>query len=127
MALLVPDEGEAAMLELILAENTGLRLYTNDKTPAEGDGTADYTEASEAGYSAATLTGGSWTVATDTGTTSGTYAQQDFEFTEAATVYGYFVTDSAGSTLLWAERFGTTAVLGSGGGTISVNPSIELA
>lgn len=127
MALLVPDVGEAALLERILATDVVLHLYVNDVTPAEADVVGDYTEATAAGYAAATLTGGSWTVSTTGGTTSGAYAQQDFVITEATTVYGYYVTDVAGTTLLWAERFGTTAVLGSGGGTISITPSIELS
>lgn len=128
MALLVPDVGEAALLTRMLATSVVMHLYTNDVTPAEADTAATYTEAVDASYAEATLTGGSWTVGTDGGgTTSGTFAQQDFTFGGASTVYGYFVTDVAGTTLLWAERFSTAASFGAGGGTVSVTPSIELA
>ena len=136
MALLVPDEGEVNMLERILnnaaADDVDLRLYVNDVTPSESDtmasGSETYTECSETGYAAKTLTGASWTISTSTGTTSATYAQQDFVLTSGPVdVYGYFVTDSTvGDTLLWAERFDTTASLGAGGGTVSVTPYIEL-
>ena len=126
MALLVPDVGEEALLTRMLATDVVMHLYINGVTPTEADTTATYTEAVDGSYAEATLTGGSWTVGTDAGTTSGVYAQQDFTFGGASTVYGYFVTDSAGTTLLWAEKFSTEASFGAGGGTVSVTPSIEL-
>ena len=130
MALMVPDVGEVEMLSRILnATSTGnvvLHLYTSDTSQDEGDTVATYTEEDDASYAAVTLTGGSWTVATSGGTTTAEYAQQDFTIGGATTVYGYYVTDSGGTTLLWAERFGSAATLGAGGGTISVTPKITL-
>ena len=41
-------------------------------------------------------------------------------------VYGYFVTNNAGTVLLWAERFTDGPYnLPSGGGSIKITPSIE--
>lgn len=130
MALLVPDVGEVELLSRMLNRtSTGdvvLRLYVNDVTPAEGNTVDSFTEADDASYSAKTLTGANWTVSTSAGVTTGQYAQQDFAFAAAATVYGYYVTNSSGTTLLWAERFGSAASLGSSGGTVSIIPRITL-
>lgn len=140
MALLVPDEGEVAMLERILNQDGAmsdvyLRLYDNDVTPGESDtmasGSETYTECTETGYAAIALTdptNGTWTISTTTGTTSATFDQQDFVLTSGpVNIYGYYVTsNTTGDVLMWAERFDTTAALGAGGGTVSVTPYIEL-
>jgi len=110
MALLVPDVGEVLMLKYMLnfatASDVKLKLFTNNRTPAEGDALASYTESTGNGYTANALTGTNWTVVTSTGTTTGSHAQVTFTFTGAeASIYGYYVTDSAGTGLLWAERF----------------------
>lgn len=132
MALLVPNVGEVELLSRLLnknaPDNVVLHLYTNNVTPDEADVVGTYTEATAAGYSAITLTGASWSVATVTGTTTASYAQQTFTFTAAEpAVYGYYVTNNAGTVLLWAERFtdGPYAIP-SGGGTIKITPKIEL-
>lgn len=81
-----------------------MRLYNNNHTPAEGDVLGTYTQASAAGYTAVSLPGTGWTVATSLGTTTGEHAEQTFSFTTSATIYGYYVTDDAASNLLWSER-----------------------
>jgi len=87
-----------------------LRLYENDVSPAEGDTTATYTEATIAGYSQKSLVRATWNPAsTDTGTTSKTYPQQSWTFTGAGTIYGYYIVKATAGTILWAER-----VFGSG-------------
>ena len=131
MALLCPNSGETLLFKYMLNHTTPtnwiLRLYTSNTTPAEADTVATYTEASQAGYSAKTLTGASWTVATANNVTTATYAEQTFTFTEAATVYGYYYTDAAGTTLLIAERFaGAPFTLPASGGSISITPLISL-
>jgi len=107
MALLVPNVGEARALSRLLAVNTSLRLFKSNTTPAEADTLATYTEADFTGYSAITLTGGSWTV-TPGAPTSAAYTQQTFTSSAGSqnqNVYGYVVVDSSDNTLLWAERF----------------------
>ena len=104
MALLVPDVGEVLLLKYALnhtaATDVKIKLFTNDYTPVEGSVVANFTEATAAGYAAITLTGASWTIATDTGVTTATYAQQTFTFTAASTNYGYYITNAAGSQVL---------------------------
>lgn len=133
MALLVPNVGETELLSRMLNKSaTGdvvLRLYTNSKTPAEADTVASYTEASGSGYAAKTLTGASWTVADiGGGVIEASYAQQSFDLSGAMTCYGYYVTNGAGTTLLWAELFTDGPyVIPAGGGSVRVTAKIQLA
>lgn len=132
MALLVPDVGERELLGRALNKETPddviIHLYTNNKTPAEGDVLGGYTEATAAGYASITLTGASWTISTVSNTTTGEYAQVSFDFTAAEpNIYGYYVTDNANSILLWAERFSDGPyAIPSGGGSVKITPKIEL-
>jgi lipoprotein-anchoring transpeptidase ErfK/SrfK len=132
MALLVPDVSEVILLETMLnktaATDVKLKLYTNNRTPAEGDAIASYTESTGTGYVAITLTGASWTVATATGTTTAEYAQQTFTYTGAeANIYGYYVTNFSGAQILWAELFSDGPYsIPSGGGSVKITPKIEL-
>jgi hypothetical protein len=128
MALLVPNEGEAQMLNLILgkvsSENLTLKLFTSATTPAETDTAATYTEASGNGYAAITLTAANWTV---NGTTVATYTQQTFTFTGGpVTVQGYFIVGATSAKLYWAEAFAAVANIPAGGGTIKITPAINL-
>jgi len=107
MSLKVPDAGELTLLGYLRAQLSGfavLRLYVNDKVPADADVTGSYTEASFPGYAPQTLSGftppatvsgaGQTQANAVTWTVNGPTGQQ---------VYGYFVTDNVGN-LLWAER-----------------------
>lgn len=111
MALLVPNTGEVIALKALLnhtaPQNLVLRLYKNDTTPAESDTDATYTEADFTGYASITLTGGSWVV-TPGAPTSAAYAQQSFTSSAGSqnqAVYGYYLTQLASGTLVYAERF----------------------
>lgn len=132
MTLLVPDVGESRMLQAIVnktaPETLILHLYTSNTTPAEGDTTATYTEASGFGYASVTLTAASWTV------TAGApshidFAQQIFTFTgNLGNVYGYYINQTTSTILMWAERFtdGPYNIVNNGD-QIKITPYIELA
>lgn len=133
MALLAPNVGVQEILRRALNYSaTGdviLKLYQSNTTPAEGDTTATYTEATWTGYSAKTLTGASWTV-TNADPAEASYAQQTYTSTAGSqnqANYGYYVTNGAGTVLLWAERFtdGPYTIVNNGD-TISVTPKITL-
>jgi hypothetical protein len=130
MALVVPDVGEVILLtRIITTENSKLRLFSNDLTPDDDSVIASFTECSGNGYATITLTGSisapTWSVATALGVTTASYAAQVFTMTGALTAYGYYVTDNAGTGLLWAERFtGAPFVIPAGGGTITVTLNI---
>jgi len=123
MTLLVPDVGEVLLLSYALNKiapgaSVKLKLFTNDYTPVEGSVIASFTEAVAAGYAAIDLAMADWTVETDTGVTTAAQPQKTFTFTAASTNYGYYITDIAGTGLLWAERFDDAPhTIPSGGGT----------
>jgi len=104
MSLLLPYVGDKWILQKSLgANNTKLHLFTNNHTPAKADTVSSYTECGASGYSAITLSSGSWTYTTQGDEAD--YATQTFSLTSSATVYGYYVTDTAGTTLIFAELF----------------------
>lgn len=134
MALLVPNEGEATMLNVMLgksaSENLTLKLFTNNVTPGETDTTATYTEASGNGYAAITLTAANWTVTQGSGspgTTHADYTQQTYTFTGGpVSVFGYYIVGATSAKVYWAEAFAAVANIPAGGGTIKITPTINL-
>jgi hypothetical protein len=135
MTLVAPDISEVTLLKLIVNKQSNgnllLKLFDNDitpgeSTPAPGAGPGPV-ETTGAGYSAITLTGSSWTVATSLGVTTAQYAAQVFTFSGDVDIYGYFITTSGGD-LLWLERFsGAPYSLPVSGGTITITPKITLS
>lgn len=131
MALLVPDKGERALLDMMLSDASpnaqNLRLYTALASLTESTIESDFTEATFTGYSAKALARATWNAAsTATGTTSKTYPGQTWSPTSSQTVLGYYVTENTAGDILWAEAFASSRALVSGD-TLTVNLSIELA
>lgn len=132
MAFTVPDVGEVQLLKRLLGiggttnGSLTLRLYENDPTIDENTVIGMLTECTAAGYAAITLTAASWAVPTTvSGQTSTSYPQQTFNFTGAATVYGYYITD--GSVLVLVERFTSAPfVVPGAGGQIAIIPTMNL-
>ena len=113
MTLVVPNVGEVLALEQYLeSEDLFMRLYSNNVTPGETDTAATYTQVAGGGYAQKTLDKDNWTIVAGAPST-GTYAQQVWNFTGATTapgtIYGIYVVDAAG-VLRWAERFGASIV-----------------
>lgn len=129
MSLLVPNEGEAAILNRLL--NGGsfpltLGLFKNNLTPTDANVFADVTAASFTGYASVVLADGSWTV-TPGAPTIATYAPQTFVCSLAGvaeTEYGYYL--YRGTTLYWIERFPSSRLVSVAGAAIIVNPRITL-
>lgn len=133
MALVAPNVGVQEILRRALnysaTGNVVLRLYSSNTTPGETDTTATYTEATFTGYSAITLTGASWTV-TNADPAVASYAEQTFTSSAGSqnqAIYGYYVTNAAGTVLMWAERFtdGPYTIVNNGD-AIKVTPQITL-
>jgi len=126
MSILVPNVGEVLALGLICNKTAQgdlkLKLYKSNTTPAEADTVSTYTESTATGYAAKTLTGASWTITTDGGgVTTASYAAQTFTYSAAESVYGYYVTNNAGTTLLFAEKFSDGPYnIPAGGGSVTV-------
>jgi hypothetical protein len=104
----------------LAANNTKLHLFTNNVTPAKSDTVGTYTECSASGYSAITLSSGSWTVSTVSTTTTAAYATQTFTLTASATIYGYYITDSGGTNIILSEAFPAVFNIPSSGGSVAI-------
>ena len=123
MALVVPNVGEVLLLSYSLnkiapGDDVKLKLFKNDVTPDEDTVIGGLTEADTAGYSAIALAKADWTVASVGDVTTAAQPQKTFTLTGAGSHYGYYITDTAGTGLLWAERFSDAPhAIPSGGGT----------
>lgn len=134
MTLVVVDQAEEHFLDLILAVNYTLRLFKNDVTSGltatqiDALTESSFTEATFAGYASATLTGGSW-VTTPGNPCTGTYAEQTFTRTSTGTVqtlFGYYVTRTAGGALEWFEYFSPSFALEFINEFITITPRVTL-
>lgn len=139
MTLIVPNNSNLLMLEYILNKkatsggaisasgNRKLKLFKNNIVPSKSTNIVDLIEATEAGYSSITLNGSSWTINSVDGVNSASYSQQIFNFTESASIYGYYVTNLTGTELLWVERFETAPFrMPSEGGDIGITLNFTL-
>lgn len=109
MTIKIPDVAEVTLLGFIRSTFNSfarLRLFKNDVTPADSDTVSSYTEATFPGYapqgantwSAASSVGGAAQVTHPTLTfLRGSGGSGDL-------IYGYYLTDTAGTTLYYAER-----------------------
>lgn len=133
MTLLVPNDGEVMFLDLVTSVDYYLHLFTNDisfvSASAQELFTAtSFTEASFTGYSAKTLTGGSWTSASGA-PASTTYARQGFVSSAsqpAQVVYGYYLTRVSTGGLAWFEQFPTPASISGADEFIEVTPRLTM-
>lgn len=114
MGLVVPNAQELLVLQAFLTPALSLRLYGNNKTPAEGDSVSGYTEIVGGGYAAKPLTFGNWGFTGGAPSIAIYNAQQAWTFTgiinAPGTIYGYYVTKDSDGSLMWAERFPTGVV-----------------
>lgn len=117
----VPDQGIQDALDDLLATtewaNAKLRLFSNNVTPTTSDTPSTYTESSFSGYSAVTLSG--WSAASVSAhVATSTATPITFTITSgSATVYGWYITNSAGTRLLAAQRDASAPVSLSSTGT----------
>ena len=136
MALVVPREGELALLDKMLKEtsitdNYILKLYKNNITPDEDSDTSSFTEADFTNYVAITLTRATWNAAQVSATKAessyGTVPQNWTCGTTGNTIFGYWIESDDGSLdVLWAERFATARVLDNGD-VLNITPKFTLA
>lgn len=117
MTLKIPNQGEAAMLGLVASIQYHVRLFTNhvenglNATQINALTESSFTEATFAGYAAVALTAGNWTTAEGNPSTATYNATVSFIRTSTGTdqpQYGYYVTRSSDSKLMWYEYFDPT-------------------
>jgi hypothetical protein len=129
MALNFPDVGENLALEMIVnktaATNLTVRLFKSNTTPAEGDVAGTYTESTFTGYAASALTAGTWGAAAAGTITYGAQLTFTCSGASAESVYGYYVTNGAG-TLLYSERDGSAPFsIVNSGDAVKLTPTIS--
>jgi hypothetical protein len=135
MALTLVDVGADLILNTFFnntaQQNLKLELFVTDVTPDDADVIGDYTLAVGGGYAAKTLTNNSWTVDTANDPSDAVYAEQTFTFTGPLTtntdIYGYLVTNNAGTVLIWAEKFASTFTPANNGDQLKVTPTFQLS
>jgi hypothetical protein len=106
MAITAPNQGENLMIQYIINKlapaDIVLRLFVNDEVIDDNTVAADLTES--------------------------TYPDQVFNFDDAESVYGYYVTDQANGHILWGERFAAAPFnIPASGGTITLTPKLSLS
>jgi hypothetical protein len=108
MPMKVPNARELEIVNAFLAPALTMRLYGNDKTPADADVAGNYTEIAGGNYTNTPLVFAGWTVVAGTPTIA-SYAFKQWVFNGPInapnTVYGYYVTRDSDGILMWAERF----------------------
>jgi hypothetical protein len=122
MAEVILDTGDPVLLEYGLTVDYTLRLYTNDLDPSTTNVIGDFTECTDADYAAITLTGGSWSVTTESAQAKAEYAMQTFSLSALSpAVYGWYL-DRAGVGVA-AGRL--DPVYGGGQGEVRVVPVVH--
>lgn len=107
-----PDEGLVPLLERLTADDLVFHLYTNDMTPVKASVLADFTEQAGDGYAEITVVAADWTLSGVAGH-QGTLLAAPIAFTAAGgawTIYGYYITNTAGTKVLWAARLDSAPV-----------------
>ena len=120
-----PIEGLEDMWDQLFgAVSPILRLFKSNTTPGDATVYSDFTWADFTGYSAITLTGGSWTTsAADPSLAE--YAQQTFTSSTSTpqTIYGWAIT--RGTSKVWvAARFPTALDISSASNPIRITPRL---
>ena len=136
MALKVPIAGEISLLNTLLQNgNLHLHLFQNNYTPIASSVIGNFTEATFSGYSTTQplpITTVKWTTPANDGAGRAIAFNATFNFSNSTgavgnQIYGYYVTDLADATVLWAERFSSAPIdMTTAGKTMSMTPAFTL-
>lgn len=138
MAQALADTGATLFLNTLLrataVQDTKLHLYVTNIAINDSRVVGDFTEAAGGGYAAVTLSRGTNWVISGSAPVQAVYAAQTFSFNAAltgpnSTIYGYYITDNAGTTLISAETLnasGNTTMTPGNGDTLTITPKITM-
>lgn len=131
MSIVVSDQAEANLLNALLGITSNLstvyfRLFTNNITVTESTVLTDFLELSSGLYTPLSVASGDWTVGTASGITTASRALYTWPISDSCNLYGYFVTDAANTLLYWAENFGSTISIPTGGASINFTARVSL-
>lgn len=110
------------------ADGVVCRLFQNNHTPVEGDDISDYTEADFSGYAPVTI--GPWDAAAIVSGKAEADATTPCAFANTTgavgnDIYGYYVTDSGGTFLIYAQAASSPPIdMNTAGQSLTVTPRI---
>lgn len=125
MPIVVPNAGALVLLPITLGKASfpgshwQLHLYQNAYTPVPLSVPADFTESSFGSYAQVDIDPSLWTSPTIISNRASETANSGTPYSwtntgSPQTVYGYYVTDFAGTTVIFAEQFATPRTLNTG-------------
>jgi hypothetical protein len=134
MGIVFCDGGKQKLLNYLIGQSGSslspvkYHLYTNNVLPNHADTLATYTEAAFTGYQAGLVT--TWNPSTIDGTfhastNAGTVSYFN-NGTGGVQVYGYYVTDSGSTFLIFAEQFSGAPLTIGAGQQLQVIPAVTL-
>lgn len=128
MTSFFPDEGLIKMLQLVVANNLKLHVFTNNITPSDNTVLSGVTEAAWTGYAAITLSSGSW-VSLGVSGHIGALAYPTVTFSNTSgspvTAYGWYITDNAVTMLIAVGLFDSSPItIAATTGTYSFIPTL---
>lgn len=124
MPSVITNTGKAEMLARVLnyTDDLIIHLFINDVTLSVNNILSDFTEMTAADYASIKLDQ-NWSITNDTAS----YVEVSFDVTEAATAYGFYITDESETILLWAEKYDTPETVGAGGGSFLITPEMVIS
>jgi hypothetical protein len=133
-SIVVSDEGVGLMFGTFFngspaGQNLVLHLYCSNYTPVHGMTVSAWTECSGGGYAAKTLTNGSWTIQANQPPDALYNTTETFTFTGPlttnTTIYGYVVTNAAGTTTLWAQMLDSAFTPANNGDSLTIPTMLQ--
>lgn len=132
---MLTDIGAKAILAAYFesGRNHKLKLFSNDATLTADSVVGDLTEVSGGGYTpgGTDLLGANFVVDIVGGIAQAAYSQKQFTFTGtidgSGIVYGYYVTNAAGTELIFAEKTAVPFTPSNNGDAVLVTPIFKLS
>lgn len=130
--IVVPDVGLLKLIKWMLGiesppSSFTFHFYTNNYTPIQSSVLADFTEASGGLIASFNVATGDWTTSVIGGHSDAQADEEDCAVLGSGDLYGYFVTPTSGSDVIWCERFdGAPWSYPSIGGSLLFEPAIRL-
>jgi hypothetical protein len=127
MDQIYPDVSLVPLLQLLAANGFHFHLYTNNATIDRAITLGGLTEAAWSGYAPVNVTSGAFTLSSTVGHV-GSLLAAPIAFVNASgssqTAYGYFITDTANTTLYAAAQFDSAPITKVNGDSWIITPVI---
>jgi predicted ATP-grasp superfamily ATP-dependent carboligase len=127
MDQIYPNEGLIQLLQAGITPKVTVHLYTTNTPPSPASTLGGFTEAGWAGYVAVDVLVAAFTFSSVVGNVASLQAPNVL-FSNGSgspvTAYGFYVTNSAGTLVLWAAQFDGAPITIPASGTYQVTPII---